>query len=40
MIRNIAIANRAAQFADNNEFKEFIKIKDEVNLDEVDNFSL
>jgi hypothetical protein len=39
-IRNIAIANRVARYADDNFFKEFVKVKDEINLDETDNFSI
>ncbi len=40
MIRNIAIANRIARFAKDSDFKEFVKVKEEVNLDEVENFSI
>ena len=40
LIRHMAIANRAAYYANADEFKDFIKAKKEVNLDEVDEFSL
>ena len=39
LIRHIAIANRIAHYAKDNDFKDFIK-KEEVNLDEVERFSL
>jgi len=40
MIKHIAIANRVAHYAKDNEFQEFIKEKEKVNLDEVDEFSV
>ena len=39
LIKHIAIANRIAYYSKDSDFKEFIK-KEEVNLDEVDEFSL
>ena len=40
MIKNIAIANRIARFAKDSDFKEFVKEKKEVNLDEIESFSI
>ncbi len=39
-IRNMAVANRMAYYANEDEFREFIRAKEEVNLDEIDEFSL
>ena len=39
-IKNIAIANRIARFAKDKDFKEFVREKKEVNLDEFESFSI
>ncbi len=40
MIKNIAIANRIARFAKDSDFKDFVKEKEVVDLEEVENFSI